>query len=754
MQEEEEGVDRGHTRVLRRPHVRRKREVVGVRVFEKSAPSRREACRRSTRVSSAVGSSSSQFVRKYGERGSGFRPRGEVQDFEKIRDRCLQSGTLFEDPDFQAEDSSIFFSRSCPGGIRWKRPSEICDEPRLFVEGASRFDVVQGELGDCWLLAAVANLTLNDALFFRVVPNDQSFVKDYAGVFHFRFWQYGRWVDIVVDDRLPTCGGRLVFMHSKNNNEFWSALLEKAYAKLHGSYEALKGGTACEAMEDFTGGVSELYELDKAPANFFKILLKAFERWSLMSCSIEPDPNVLEMEMDNGLIKGHAYSITKVKLVDVQTPRVKGKIPLLRVRNPWGNECEWKGAWSDRSQEWSLISPDEKEELGLRFDSDGEFWISYKDFMSNFHRVEICNLNPDSLDDEPLTKKSKKKWEMSMFEGSWTKNCTAGGCRNFIDTFWMNPQFRIVLEDVDEEDDDDLCTCIIALMQKNRRCRRKMGEECLTIGFAIYQLKNPDRLPKPLPKSFFQYNASIARSNTFINLREVSCRFKLPPGTYCIIPSTFDPAEEGDFVLRVFTEKKNLMTEYDEEIGMDKPDEDIQVPETPEELDKDKEVRDFFAGIAGEDLEVDCYELQEILDFALKKEFTFDGFSLDVCRSMVAMMDVDRSGKLGLEEFKNLWVDIRTWKNVFKRYDVDHSGSLNTIELRAALHSAGYRLNFHVLRALVLRYGKKGKVCFDDFIMCAVKLKTMIETFQERDPRKTMKATFTLDEWVEKTMYS
>ncbi|XP_035208367.1 calpain-A-like isoform X3 [Stegodyphus dumicola] len=716
-----------------------------------------------------------QIIRRYGERGSGFRPRGEVQDFQQIRERCLSTGTLFEDPDFPAIDSSIFFSRICPAGIKWKRPSELCDEPRLFVEGATRFDVVQGELGDCWLLAAVANLTLNDALFYRVVPDDQSFVKDYAGVFHFRFWQYGRWVDIVVDDRLPTCGGRLVFMHSKHNNEFWSALLEKAYAKLHGSYEALKGGTACEAMEDFTGGVTEVYELNKAPPNFYRILLKAFERWSLMSCSIEPDPDVLEMEMPNGLIKGHAYSITKVKLVEVQTPRVRGKIPLLRVRNPWGNECEWRGAWSDRSQEWSLISPEEKEELGLRFDADGEFWISFKDFMDNFHRVEICNLNPDSLDDEPLTKHSKKKWEMSMYEGSWVKNCTAGGCRNFIETFWMNPQFRIVLEDVDEDDDDDLCTVIIALMQKNRRCKRQMGQECLTIGFAVYSLKNPEKLPKPLPKQFFQYNASVARSNTFINLREVSCRFKLPPGTYCIIPSTFDSGEEGDFILRVFAEKKNVMTEYDEDIGITKPDDEtekfagdittypvpfsVQVQETEEEKSKDQEVKDFFASISGEDLEVDCYELQEILDFALKKasldlEFTFDGFSLDVCRSMVAMMDVDRSGKLGLEEFKNLWADIRTWKNVFKKYDIDHSGSLNTIELRAALHSAGYRLNFHVLRALVLRYGKRGKINFDDFIMCAVKLKTMIETFQERDPRRTLKATFTLDEWVEKTMYS
>ena len=53
----------------------------------------------------------------------------------------------------------------------------------------------------------------------------------FSGVFKFNFWRFGTWQQVLVDDLIPTKDGSPVFTHSKDENEWWAALMEKAYAK-------------------------------------------------------------------------------------------------------------------------------------------------------------------------------------------------------------------------------------------------------------------------------------------------------------------------------------------------------------------------------------------------------------------------------------------------------------------------------------------------------------------------------------------
>nr|XP_020762433.1 calpain-3 isoform X8 [Odocoileus virginianus texanus] len=723
--------------------------------------------------------------RRNGE-GTATQPiKYEGQDFVVLRQRCLAQKCLFEDRVFPAGIQSLgsheLSQKTKMKAIMWKRPKEICENPRFIIGGANRTDICQGDLGDCWFLAAIACLTLNKRLLFRVIPHDQSFTENYAGIFHFQFWRYGDWVDVVIDDCLPTYNNQLVFTKSNHRNEFWSALLEKAYAKLHGSYEALKGGNTTEAMEDFTGGVTEFFEIKDAPRDMYKIMKKAIERGSLMGCSIDTIvPVQYETRMSCGLVKGHAYSVT-----GLEEALYKGeKVKLVRLRNPWG-QVEWNGSWSDSWKDWSYVDKDEKARLQHQVTEDGEFWMSYSDFIYHFTKLEICNLTADALESDKL-----QTWTVSVNEGRWVRGCSAGGCRNFPDTFWTNPQYRLKLleEDDDPDDSEVICSFLVALMQKNRRKDRKLGANLFTIGFAIYEVpKEMHGNKQHLQKDFFLYNASKARSRTYINMREVSERFRLPPSEYVIVPSTYEPHQEGEFILRVFSEKRNLSEEVENTISVDRP-----VPEpsnTDQESEEQRQFRNIFRQIAGDDMEICADELKNVLNrvvnkreqlnsagaggqwgwcvssylkaaphsspYLSDKDLKTQGFTLESCRSMIALMDTDGSGRLNLQEFHHLWKKIKTWQKIFKHYDTDQSGTINSYEMRNAVNDAGFHLNNQLYDIITMRYADKHmNIDFDSFICCFVRLEGMFRAFNAFDKDGDGIIKLNVLEWLQLTMYA
>uniref|UniRef100_A0A3Q2W291 calpain-2 n=1 Tax=Haplochromis burtoni TaxID=8153 RepID=A0A3Q2W291_HAPBU len=637
------------------------------------------------------------------------------QDYEALRQQCLETGHLFQDDRFPPEPKSLGYNQLGPyssktKGIVWKRPTELCSNPQFIDDGATRTDIRQGTLGDCWLLAAIASLTLNQDILARVVPPDQSFTEGYAGIFHFQVRKLLLHLLIFLSD------GKLLFVHSAEGSEFWSALLEKAYAKVYGSYEALTGGNTIEGFEDFTGGIAETYNLKEAPANLFHIIQRALSLGSLMGCSIDIT-SAYESEAVTSLklVKGHAYSLTGAEEANFKGQQVQ----LVRIRNPWG-EVEWTGPWSDGSSEWSHVTEDEKLKLN-NVAEDGEFWMSYSDFIRNFSELEICNLTPDTLTSDDVG-----HWNYCQFEGMWRVGSTAGGCRNHTATFPSNPQFLLRLEDVDDNplDGKHGCTFLVGLMQKDGRRLMKVDPNLETIGFAIYKYKGCKNVR--LGPDVLLRQKHVAMSPTFINTREVCGRFNLPPGEYAIIPSTFHPHKNGSFILRVFTEKE--AQKIDAKIKEDKV----------SEKDVDPQLKQLFKQLAGNNTEVSAFELIKILNNAVsqRSDIKTDGFSLETGRLMVSLLDKDESGKLGLMEFQLIWKKIQKYLEIFKSLDTDKSGTMSSHEMRDAASKAGFQINSAVLRAVVNRYADaQYAIHFDSFVGCLFKLEMLFKVFKtlERD---------------------
>ncbi|KAE8655380.1 hypothetical protein F3Y22_tig00117032pilonHSYRG00254 [Hibiscus syriacus] len=160
----------------------------------------------------------------------------------------------------------------------------------------------------------------------------------------------GEWVS-VVDDWIPCeSPGELAFATNKKANELWVSILEKVYAKLHGSYEALEGGLVQDALVDLTGGAGEEIDmrsseaqLDLASGRLWSQLLRFKQEGFLLG---DGSPSSSDVKVfSSGIVQGHAYSLLQVREVD--------GYKLIQIRNPWANEVEWNGPWSDSSSEWT-----------------------------------------------------------------------------------------------------------------------------------------------------------------------------------------------------------------------------------------------------------------------------------------------------------------------------------------------------------------------------------------------------------------
>ncbi|XP_039993614.1 calpain-1 catalytic subunit-like isoform X2 [Xiphias gladius] len=694
------------------------------------------------------------------------------QDYQQLKQYCLIRGVRYIDEIFPPDRNSIgegLLSPSDLANVVWLRPAKIAPNPSFVLDGVSRFDFGQGILGNCWFLASIGALTFQNHVLEQVVPLEQTFDEDYCGLFHFRFWRFGRWVDVVIDDKLPTVHGRLIFVHSKDPNEFWPALLEKAYAKyekkstlflrhklvLHylwgiqnnftsacvrvcGSYSDMNAGTPAEALVDFTGGVHMSIRLSDPPPNLWELMYRAGEYRSLMSCGTPQGETSANSVLPNGLVQGHAYAVTGVKQM-----KSRGKlVNLVRLWNPWG-KVEWNGDWSDQSSLWKTVSAEDRE-MCLSVGDDGEFWMTMEDLCKFYIDLDICCMSPDFLDGI-----SSSIWKTTMYEGRWVAGTTAGGCMNNRDSFWTNPQYRVRIHGQYSEKGGGKNMFVSVLQKPDKRNRRLVQN--LHIGFSVFEVTEQHKAERgKFPASFFRTHAPVAQTKTYMNAREVMEFFMLKPGEYLIVPSTFNPNETASFVLIINSKAET----HGYENSGDRKHEPVEELKQVKTAQEDENKKQFFRQYSDKYEEVDAERLQGLLnENILKGDLKSGGFSIDACRSMVALMDTSITGKLNGDEFVRLWKKVFTYKDIFFCTDVSRTGTLSLRELRNAFTASGMTVGDDMLNLLALRYGaSSGHITLESFISLILRFDCMKKIFQQLSDGKAL--SLQESEWMYISMYT
>ncbi|XP_030051976.1 calpain-14 [Microcaecilia unicolor] len=564
-------------------------------------------------------------------------------------------------------------------------------------------------VGDCWVLAALGCFDSRTAVLENIPAKTSGIHAALLWTFPFRFWQFGEWVDVVIDDRLPFLNGKYFCVQPRCRNEFWPSLLEKAYAKLRGSYQKLHWGLISEALVDFTGGVNMLFDLQNAPTNLRNIVLAAVKSKSLMVCQTSNREGSSNEVLENGLVQAHAYTVTGIEKV----PYMNGWENLIRIWNPWG--CgEWNGHWSDKSGEWEKIDVAWRKKLNV-LREDGEFWMSFKDFLQHFVRIIICNRTPTCLDfEEP-----QKPWPMTMYANPWVKESLSRG--SFIyDTFFKNPPCLVTVRESDQISKD--FNVVVSLIQKPR-WQQMMNEDKLPINLMVYTV-NPKVLKDGLPDSHFFQNLEF--SNNLVKMRDVTVSVSLKPGTYIIIPYSEHKYQELDFILRVYQRNTNYA---DEVSGMP-----ADKPKMAPTKNYDDAYENIFARYCNKTSEIEASQLQKLLNEVVVNERLISvedgGFSLDTCRGILLLMDLSVNGKLNLKEFGRLWKRLNICKNLFRENGGSQSGCLDFSALRNAVQSAGFQVTHEILNLMMLRHGDFRRINFPNFVCCMIRLEMITKVFR------------------------
>lgn len=283
-------------------------------------------------------------------------------DFEQAYHKAAMYRRNFVDPAFLPCESSLMDRINSNHSsdwvkLTWLRPYEFMkDRYYIFkspdeavMSKSSRNDpsiqideVFQGKLEDSYFLSCLSSMAEHPSRIRNLFISKK--VNQTCGVYCVKICFEGIWQAVFVDDFFPCIpdAKELYFARSKKrDNQLWVSILEKAWAKLHGSYEKIEFGESREVLRDLTGAPTKSVPIGTGTTDEMNVLRKIYEGVRedyVITARTREKKSLFNTKKRIEMFQSHSHSLISIH-------ELKGNI-LIKLRNPYG-KGEWLGAWRD-----------------------------------------------------------------------------------------------------------------------------------------------------------------------------------------------------------------------------------------------------------------------------------------------------------------------------------------------------------------------------------------------------------------------
>eukprot|EP01062_Namystynia_karyoxenos_P069641 TRINITY_DN65103_c0_g1_i1.p1 TRINITY_DN65103_c0_g1~~TRINITY_DN65103_c0_g1_i1.p1 ORF type:complete len:948 (+),score=359.20 TRINITY_DN65103_c0_g1_i1:67-2844(+) len=486
--------------------------------------------------------------------------------------QCYLRDTCFVDPDFPPSLHSLYGSESGGDGsgrsaFEWRRLTELCYRPRVTAPASDRWGLRPGAFRNGWLahvISAVRGVSEWDSI---ISPSDGSLHP--FGCYAVRLYIDGGWYFVLVDDFVPVHrdGGVPACILNASEGEWYAAILEKALAKLHGSYLALhssQGPIGPErTWEDLTGGVGDcaIHALLTCPSAFVDNMLARQEerRFCSMLATARSEGTaqrrlsraVTEKDFQRlGMDAGGCSFVIDVAAVTDQLTGQRYDAVLAANPYPAAAREEDHPVHGDvllqkaglPAQVIRTLQDRPHPENAAR--RKGALWFPFSEYM-RFHERLITLWHFDGLHRAALCGSFEGKAGGSLFQSE--------------ETFFGNPQFALSLV-LDRYTSMSSAAFVAAqLSLADRRFGALKGTKPDAVRLQLHILNAPAERDEPLPPGsrdshlFASNLIDLLDDDSAIDHPSVHFTAQLKPGRYILIPDVGSTTSCEQFALKVWS---------------------------------------------------------------------------------------------------------------------------------------------------------------------------------------------------------